>query len=424
MIKLLIISDDFTGALDTGVQFAGCGAATYVMTDSQIDYTKIASDIEVLVIDAETRHLDQKAAYETVFSIVQEASKIGIAYIYKKTDSVLRGNIGAELTAALKASGAKHIHFIPAFPKMGRTTLRGIHYVNGVPLAESVFGQDPFEPVCCSEVKEIIASQSEVETHSISTTESSALEEGIIIYDSESDQDIENIAAKLMEKDEMHLIAGCAGFASVLPKILKLGGEAPKMPEISESMLVACGSVNPVSVAQCGYAESKGALRFRLTPEQKLNSEWAESNEGDDFISKLYDSCEKNPIVILDTNDEETAESTAVYAQKRGIASAEMRTRIMSVMGRLLERLINAEFNSTIFIMGGDSLIGFIRQAGIKVISPVCEIECGVVLSKLEYNGKMLNVISKSGGFGKETLFSDLSEILLKLSRGEDVKNV
>ena len=37
MIKLLIISDDFTGALDTGVKFSAAGARTRVSTDTQID---------------------------------------------------------------------------------------------------------------------------------------------------------------------------------------------------------------------------------------------------------------------------------------------------------------------------------------------------------------------------------------------------
>lgn len=421
MIKLLIISDDFTGALDTGVQFAASGAATYVMVDSMIDYTKISPNIEVLVIDAETRHLSSEAAYQVVFSIVKQASKIGIPYIYKKTDSALRGNIGAELTAAVQASGIRHINFIPAFPQMDRTTVNGIHYINGIPLAQSVFGKDPFEPVRYSDIKEIIASQSQIKTHIMGKKpiESHTSAEGILVYDSTSKEDIENIANELMKKDEMHLIAGCAGFASILPKILKLGGKQPQIPELSKNMLIVCGSVNPVSVAQCDYAESKGAPRYRLTPEQKLNPDWVENHEAYTFIRELYDSCEKNPIVIFDTNDGKDTESTTVYAQKRGITSDKMRTCIMSVMGRVLERLIDAGFNSTIFIMGGDCLIGFIRQAGIKVISPVCELDCGVVLSQLEYKGKTLNVISKSGGFGKETLFNDLSAMLLKLNEGK-----
>ena len=420
MIKLLIISDDFTGALDTGVQFASSGASTYVMVDSEIDYTNIASNVEVVVIDAETRHLNKEEAFKIVFSIVSEACKIGIPYIYKKTDSVLRGNIGAELTALLQASQSKHIHFIPAFPKMGRTTEGGIQFVNGVPLSQSVFGQDPFAPVNDSEIKKIIASQCETEVHIMGTeiNESFLSADGIQVYDSVCNEDIEIIASGLMEKDEMHIIAGCAGFASILPKILKIGGEPPLVPEIKPNMLVACGSVNPISVAQCDYTESKGAPRFRLSAEQKLSSDWVESCDADAFIDKLNTSCEKNSIVILDTNDMKDGENTRVSAQKRGITSAEMRTKITSVMGRLLEKLIDKGFDGTILIMGGDSFIGFIHQAGIKLVSPVCEIDCGVVLSQVKYKEKTLNVISKSGGFGKEMLFSDLSEMLSKLNEG------
>ena len=39
MILLLIIADDFTGALDTGVQFAARGARTEVVVDPQIDFS-------------------------------------------------------------------------------------------------------------------------------------------------------------------------------------------------------------------------------------------------------------------------------------------------------------------------------------------------------------------------------------------------
>ena len=421
MIKLLIISDDFTGALDTGVQFASKGAETYVMVDSQIDYTNIASNVEVVVIDAETRHLNKEEAFKTVSSIVSKACKIGIPYIYKKTDSVLRGNIGAELTAMLQGSGSKHIHFIPAFPKMGRITKGGIQFVNGVPLSQSVFGKDPFEPVRHSNIKKIIASKCETKVTMMGTetSELSISADGILVYDSISNEDIEKIAYGLKEKDEMHIIAGCAGFASVLPKILNIGGKAPQVPKIKGNLLVACGSVNPVSVAQCNDAEGKGAPRFRLTPLQKLSSNWIEGTDADAFIDTLNASCEKNPMVILDTNDVEDGENTAVSAKKMGITSSVMREKITSVMGRILEKLIDKGFDGTILIMGGDSFMGFIHQAGIKMVSPICEMDCGVVLSKVEYKEKTLSVISKSGGFGKEMLFSDLSKMLLKLNEGK-----
>ena len=93
MLLLLIIADDFTGALDTGVQFAAYGAATRVMVKDQVDFA--SCDAQVLVVDTETRHLPPEKAYQIVEELTRAACRAGIRYIYKKTDSALRGNIGA-----------------------------------------------------------------------------------------------------------------------------------------------------------------------------------------------------------------------------------------------------------------------------------------------------------------------------------------
>ena len=123
--KLLVVADDFTGGLDTGVQFARQGVATRIVVnpDGTGDWTE--TDVQVLVAIAESRHLSPKAAYATVFRIVAEARRAGIPYIYKKTDSALRGNIGSELSAALAASDADMLPFLPAFPRLRRTTAGG-----------------------------------------------------------------------------------------------------------------------------------------------------------------------------------------------------------------------------------------------------------------------------------------------------------
>ena len=47
MLLLLILADAFTGALDTGVQFAACGIPTRVVVGEQVDFA--ANDAAVLV---------------------------------------------------------------------------------------------------------------------------------------------------------------------------------------------------------------------------------------------------------------------------------------------------------------------------------------------------------------------------------------
>lgn len=103
MLLLLILADDFTGALDTGVQFAACGIPTRVVVGEQVDFA--ANDAAVLVVDTETRHLPAAEAYAVIAKLTREAMSAGVFSIYKKTDSALRGNIGAELSALLKTSG-------------------------------------------------------------------------------------------------------------------------------------------------------------------------------------------------------------------------------------------------------------------------------------------------------------------------------
>ena len=140
MVKLLLIADDFTGALDTGIQFAKYGAATRMLTSSEIDEDLWQNKItEVLVVDTETRHLNAREAYEKIYRLVREAILAGVPHIYKKTDSGLRGNIGWELQAVIDASGEKFLPFIPALPAMNRVTIKGIHYMEGVPIQQREF---------------------------------------------------------------------------------------------------------------------------------------------------------------------------------------------------------------------------------------------------------------------------------------------
>lgn len=56
MVKLLIIADDFTGALDTGVKFAKQGAVTKVVTGTGWDFSHMEEGgPEVLVADTDRK---------------------------------------------------------------------------------------------------------------------------------------------------------------------------------------------------------------------------------------------------------------------------------------------------------------------------------------------------------------------------------
>lgn len=415
MVKLLIIADDFTGALDTGVQFSSGGIKTKVIVDNHLEVREDEKN-QVLVIDAETRHLSDVEAYRIIYDIVSAAEKAGIPYIYKKTDSALRGNIGSELTAALEASGAEVLSFIPAFPKMNRITREGIHYIDGVPVSQSVFGQDPFEPVKRDSVKEIILSQRDVLVTEVAETakEKYSAQSGILVYDAVTDESLEETAFLLKKQKLCHLMAGCAGFATILPQLLELHGEERQEEYLNPRLLVVCGSVNPITRKQLAYGAKCGYTKLNLMPEQKLNQDWWETPDGEKTIQDLKEAVEAGDCCIIDSNDLEGTSATMDYAGEHQITLEEVRVRISQTLGMAAKKLLEQDIRTTFLITGGDTLLGLMKQIGSNELMPVCEMAPGSVLTKLEWQGKTYHIITKSGGFGDEKL---LEQIVGKLKK-------
>lgn len=410
MVKLLIIADDFTGALDTGVQFAAGGAETRVVTNTDYNFDIVDGNVRVLVLDAETRHLSSQEAYRVVYHITRRAYQSGIPFIYKKTDSALRGNIASELGAVLDATGRPSLHFLPAFPRMNRVTRNGIHYIDGVPVHESVFGKDPFEPVIHSYIPEIL--RGDVPVTVVRDMENWNGRPGIMVYDASTEDRLRSAGEFLMEKDELHIMAGCAGFAGVLPSLLGLGGGRPRKVALTQRLLVACGSVNPITISQLDYAQMHGFERIRMTPEQKTGIGYYRTQEGIKVLGEWKNACGRSRCAIIDTNDLPGGSDTLAYAKEQGITMEELRVRISSTLGYVVKELIGLGLDSTLLITGGDCLTGFMKHIGREEIAPVCEMAPGTVLSEIDIGDRTFAVISKSGGFGSHTLMTDLAEMI------------
>ena len=408
MVKLLVIADDFTGALDTGVQFAASGAETRVVTNIEYDFSRTGREVQVLVLVAETRHVKWEEAYRMVYGIAKRACESGIPYLYKKTDSALRGNIGSELKAVLDAAGKHTLHFLPAFPRMNRVTRNGIHYIDGSPVHESVFGKDPFEPVTCSYIPDMM--RGEVPVTGVESMDGWERQNGVMVYDASTDEELMSIGSFLKEKGELGLTAGCAGFAAVLPQLLGLSGKRCERIPLDKKFLVACGSVNPITVRQLDYAERAGMKRIRLTPEQKLEKDYLESEEGKRALEEWTKTALEEDYCIFDTNDLPGCRAACEYAGSHGLSLGELRVRIADTLGRVVEHLVRAGVKSTMLLTGGDTLMGFMRHIGCDEIVPVCEMAPGTVLSQVDIDGRTYSIISKSGGFGEEKLIAELAE--------------
>lgn len=417
MVKLLIIADDFTGALDTGIQFKKHGIRTQVFTRSKIEDNEINTDTEVLVIDSESRPLPKEEAYLAVQNITRWALSKGIEIIFKKTDSALRGNIGAELKAVADAADEGDVFFLPGYPEIRRITKHGMHYIDGELLENSVFGKDPFEPVKKSYIPDIIHEQSNVNVISIQNTEEiPELKRGIaniIVCDTASTEDIDRRLNELLEKKYLKFIAGCAGLADRLVEKLDFNKKEEVKFRKTRGMYVACGSLNKITEKQVEYAEKNGGFeRIHLTMEQKLLPEYYDTEAGKIFLDQVTDLCEKKEKVIVDTFDQDDMKEE--FLEKHKIPKEAVRFRISDAHGCIVNEIVRKNIDVTILMTGGDTLMGYMKKIGCTQIEPVCEIEQGVVVSNIVCGENHVQVISKSGGFGTEDILCKIAEKVIK----------
>jgi len=399
MAKLLILADDLTGALDSGVQLINKGYSVQVCTDLKdaFDYT---DHVDVLVIDTESRHISPESAYGLIKTLAQKAVDLKFDHLYKKTDSGLRGNVGAELTALIEATQQKVLNFVPAYPKLDRITVNGIHYVNGLPLAQSVFATDAIDPMTVSAVDELIHLQS-----SINVSQSGS--EGIIVHDCQSDAQMAKIAETIFPEGQCLISAGCAGLLEAFPP--KSIQPTDKIPlNLNENLLVVTGSINEVSLNQIDQAIKKGAVRYHVPMNLIVNEKWSESDI-ELFAENLVKGILPSTTIILDTQQS--------FEIEQPISRDKIGRIIAKCMGVLVSKMIIKFPDYTFMIIGGDTLQAIMQELGIHALTPVTEIVPGVVLAKYVYQNIEHYLVTKSGAFGSDKLIAQVESFLKKESR-------
>ncbi len=402
-MRVTIIADDLTGALDSGVHFLPAQVEVAVLADAEC-YQNPENLPCVLSINADTRHDTAQEAYEKVFSLTSAARKAGARCVVKKTDSALRGNVGAELAAAYDAMGVRRLHFLPALPGIGRVTKGGVQLVDGVSVSASSFGRDPFEPVVCSRIDHLVKTQTDIPVCLVAVGEPVPTGfSGIIVYDATTAEDMRSRVQELADMGELDVVAGCAGLTEALSGVLGLGkDDTPEAAPRGGNLLVACGSVSPVSHAQCAYAREAGAAVFPVAGHQKCNQAWTGSPEGAAFVEKVGKSWENSPLTVIDGSRHENLEGLVPE-------DADVRQTVADSIANILLHVCEQKIYGRVLVTGGDILASFLAQAGVKRLRPASETVGGIVAMEVTLGAGHLVLAAKSGGFGEKELFVDLS---------------
>lgn len=435
-MKLLIIADDFTGALDTGVQLSKKSIKTIVMSNP--DATPILdNDCQVLVINANIRHSSPKDAYDCICHLLQ-LYKEEFTHIYLKTDSVLRGNISAAFKAALTTLN-KPLCFIPAFPDLGRTTKDATAYVNDQLLENSVFKDDPRTPTLKSNIPEILNDSYSINCQCISSenyekfTEISRTSDTVYIFDCETNHQLHHIGNILAQEKLYEFTAGCAGFAATFAKHLPFRKIPFGVSKSKKPVLFISGSANAVTLKQLESARRLDYTVISLSETFISNNDYNIS-EGKDkgvykdltFVNTVETAVSKllngeSVILATATNKQELSLPENI---KKSLKSEEsLHNYIASYTSSLVKSILDkieeaSALHKTdshienLVVFGGDMVAAILEQLDCNQVTAAGEITTGVPLCQIHYQNRYRNLVTKSGGFGEPDIIPVIEQYL------------
>jgi uncharacterized protein YgbK (DUF1537 family) len=338
------LADDATGALETGAKFAAQGIEAAVVFRSWPDSVEPP---QAVVVDTETRHVEANAAASIVRCLAERAVGQRVPYIYKKTDSTIRGNIAAELDALAQVFG-KPVLYAPAYPELGRTVRDGRLFVDGVPVTQTAFARDAQNPVHCDSVLELVRSIPSVTVRDASTV-----------------SDMEELACEAAAR--RCLAAGPGGFAGAWARHLPVERHFESTIPRCARCLVINGSMHPAAADQ---------IRQAAIPVLAVNTATHKA---------IVRALDHEPWVTITT----PAGAEAVPPLQTLAASAR---RVMPLIDGLV-------------VFGGDTTISVLDALRIESVRSCGEVLPGVAASIFQHANRERLLVTKAGGFGgRDTL--------------------
>lgn len=415
-MDIVVIADDLTGANDTAVQFYKKGLTVDMVFALQQVNESNASD--VLVINTDSRSLMIENAQKRIFAIGEHLN-LEQKQIYKKVDSTLRGNIGAELEACLSVSDRNVAIFCPALPSANRIVKDGVCFVDGKPLLETEFATDPKTPVISSNVNKIIANQTNIpvvivnmdlfsESEIIQQIKNRQFNKTIFSFDAKNDDDLKKISQIIKKIDFPIIASGSSGLAKyVFSKSLS------DLP-----VLFVIGSMSKKINEQVELLRSEMVIDFiSINAERLLVDQQYQLSLIKDMSLILLN---KNSLIIKTEGSSEVRGKIDELCEKFSLTRVELGERIGDSLSSLVVNLLNNidKSISGLFLTGGDIAMKVIKELKLSNYHIAGEIESGVpygYFSDNDFSG--IPIITKAGAFGSKYVLKNSLVFIKNLTK-------
>jgi D-threonate/D-erythronate kinase len=391
-LDVAIVADDITGALDAAAPFATRGLDTRVLLDFERAAPAVGSDMQVLSLTSESRHLLPAAADERVWNTTRAALARAPRVLLKKIDSTLRGNIATEIMAVLRASELRHALIAPAVPRHGRIMRTGEVFIDGVPLRQTEIGFDALSPPPSAPLPQVLNEASKdliVHVWARGATFGLSMERGIHAYvaDCETETDLDAIARFALSHCDEVLPVGASGLAAAMARQfaqkLATGTLFPN-PSISKHarkpVLFVIGSRTAASAEQTARLCAAGA--------EELVMPLSEHTRDSDWLLECSVSQSALPVALIIR-----PEASREPSQFRASEVAQTLGRTAAVVVRRLQI-------DVVIMVGGDTAFEIFKALCVLDASVSGEIMPSIATGDMLVDGRSVTFITKAGGFG------------------------
>lgn len=345
---IAVIADDLTGAAEmAGIAWRFGLSAELFLQD--ISDTKA----DVLIVSTDSRSLPKEKALEQTRHITQQVQALHPEWVYKKTDSVLRGYVVEELQEQMEILEKPRSFILSANPSMGRTISAGEYYVQGQKIHTTGFAHDPEFPVRSSSVSEMLQRKAVV-----LFPEAILPARGIVAGEAANSEAVIHWADRL---DHSWLLAGAGDFFEAL---LSRNAGQQKHTSISIQLphLYISGTAFDQRKKFIQNLKASGGPVIWLP--ETVTKEWLQT------AVELMQSSQKILLAINESSEE----------------AAEVRKR----MAVTVRELIAETGVKEIFIEGGSTAAAILHEMKINRLQPEEEWQRGVV--RMSSNGYFITV--------------------------------
>jgi uncharacterized protein YgbK (DUF1537 family) len=259
--------------------------------------------------------------------------------VFKKVDSRLKGQVAGEVAILGARARRARALVAPGIPAQGRKVVGG--RLTGAGVATPV------------DVAAMLASSGLT----------------LEIPDTSSETDFDTVLGRAMDGPPV-LLVGAAGLAAALARRLAAGAWTIPVPRLAPPVLLAIGSKDPITIAQVGVLAAAGIATVTMAPDGLCEP-------------NLRGVAQLVQLVAAGGKPFEPRAAGALFAA--GIA-----------------QLVNVGGVKTLLACGGETADAILGSLGVGILTIEGEILPGVPVSTMRLGERRLQLVTKSGGFGRE----------------------